>query len=277
MMQPLILGVLLLAVPGGEPYRVQQLGPASLWISHPVAQGKITLGLADELTIRIELDGADIRQTLAWVASPGWQTRRLDDGKQPRVVRLGLTPISPTINDLRLEPLRWKGGEAIWTPLPIAIRTSMSNPSLDDLRDITSIEVPQPSDLAWLWWLAPVLGAPILLLLWRYWPRSKHQALSPHAWLHRELDRLQRRQLQPASAIILLSRIVAEYLERRFEAPCRRWTTPELMNLVREKMPPEQVESLRTFFDACDAVKYGGAPVTDEDVRRLFKTREVIE
>ncbi|MGE3807139.1 MAG: DUF4381 family protein [Gemmataceae bacterium] len=143
---------------------------------------------------------------------------------------------------------------------------------LDKLRDITDIEhvPPKPESPQWPWWLAVALIVALPCFIGFYRAVRRHRArpvppLPAHEWALRELGRIQEQGL-PAKGDIehfhtLVCDVFRHYLERRFELPATRQTTPEFLNSVRdaEALAPHR-DMLVRFLDHCDLAKF--APVT---------------
>jgi hypothetical protein len=67
-----------------------------------------------------------------------------------------------------------------------------------------------------------------------------------------------------------LSALLRRYLAERFALPAPRQTTAEFVKTVTEiKITDEHQESLRTFLERCDLIKYAGVSPTVEESREM--------
>ncbi|MCC6235363.1 MAG: hypothetical protein IT580_22180 [Verrucomicrobiales bacterium] len=151
----------------------------------------------------------------------------------------------------------------------------------DGLRDIVDA-IPVVD-----WWQRLLYGGLALLALgllawfaWRWW-RARQERLSrpeppppplpPHLWAARELDYALRLLGDPDAFCTEVSRILREYLERRFgwNAPDR--TTEEFLGSLRAEstFTEDQRRTLGEFLAGCDLVKFARHDPTETELREL--------
>ncbi len=138
------------------------------------------------------------------------------------------------------------------------------------------------------WWQRILGGVLVLLALglaaylaWRWWrarqrrlaqPEPPPPPLPPHLWASRELDLALRLLGDPDAFCTELSRILREYLERRFgwNAPDR--TTEEFLHSLRQEavLGADQREALADFLGRCDLVKFARHDPTETELRELL-------
>jgi hypothetical protein len=268
---------------------VEKNGSATLLVDGTVDKGGISLELSDLLTIVLEVDGSktlEVKPTAKITSSKGW---RLAVVSPAAVVGLGkerqrwrqaftLEPLSPGALALQIDPLllredRGEDQKISWKPLEVRVVARIGSLDLANLRDPTVIEpVPPPPEariMSWLW-VGP--GGVVVVLLassffwWRRRPRPKtNQA---EQWALRELGRTLALQLPDQGKIdcfhTLLANVVRRYLERKFQLPARRRTTPEFLDVLQScrNLSASQQEFLRDFFTRCDLAKFAGASVS---------------
>jgi len=155
-----------------------------------------------------------------------------------------------------------------------------------DLRGIRGIETlpPKPPPRTWPAWLglglAGAAGAGVIA--WRYARRPRPGPVLPaELWALRELDVIEALGLpesgQSERYHTLLSSLVRQYLEMRFQMQAPRQTTQEFLASARQSpylAGPQQV-LLREFLQQCDIAKFARANLSAEDCRtaaRLART-----
>jgi hypothetical protein len=124
-------------------------------------------------------------------------------------------------------------------------------------------------------WLLPLILGAVLVLLGTVWLRWRRRLeappLPPGQWALRELERLERSGLPPASAAEIffarLSDVVRRYLAERFQLPAPRRTTDELLTAHAGHLVPTQRELLREVLQRCDLAKFARADASAEQCR----------
>jgi hypothetical protein len=288
----LVLGVLLTPLPfpgetgdrgataaaaSGTPTTLQKQGPASITTTAQVRDGQIEIRLSGTLQLTLALDNpagevkvpSPVTSSEVWKVQPGKPAQQKDTWQQT----FHFLPLAPGKHKLQLEALEYQNSDGTWKssswkPLDVTVTTEISKADLSELRDITDIEqVPAPPS-AWEWakWLAVgVAGIAILFTgtwLWQRRRRKTAPALTPEQWASRELERIRILNL-PATGELeryhtLLSNVIRRYLERRFQLPARRQTTPEFLQTMENASPlsPDQRAVLREFLERCDLAKF---------------------
>jgi hypothetical protein len=165
-------------------------------------------------------------------------------------------------------PIRVHAPAATTNPsvqVPVEVpKFAMSLASGDALRA-------EPETLpAWLWQSALVVP-PLVAIGWVFAWRALYPDAARLARMKR--NRAVRRALnalaavkggQAADSADRVVRIVIAYLHERFDLPYEARTQREIAEFLRKiKAPPERVEQASDLFQACDAARFGPAPVVD--------------
>lgn len=176
------------------------------------------------------------------------------------------------------------------TALPVvASETPPASPAVPklDLRPNVGPEEIPPS---WTWkgigGLILVTGSVVLAvwLLWNLWPRPRRSVHpSPVAIALAELDRLHKAlQSEPDSATVehlctTLTFVVRRYVERRFEFPALKQTTPEFLTSLSDRnvLPESGKEFLARFLNRADLVKFAHAPMTRTELEEWIEQAKV--
>jgi hypothetical protein len=145
-----------------------------------------------------------------------------------------------------------------------------------DIRDIHP-PVAIPSGWEWLWWtIGSVVALALLLLSLRYLrKRMAHLAIAPpipaHIRARLRLEEALALISQPKPFCILVSDTIRLYLEERFDFRAPERTTGEfLLELnATDLMSADQKESLSTFLESCDLVKFAKYEPTTTELLRL--------
>jgi hypothetical protein len=152
----------------------------------------------------------------------------------------------------------------------VAGAASPTEHSGDELRGNTGIEhlPPKPATSWWpLWVGVGLLGVTAAgLMAWRHGRRLlTAPEVPPYAWALKELDAIADRPLPEATAAeryhTLVSNIIRQYLEMRFQLHAPRQTTEEFLHAMRQspKLSPEQQTLLEAFLQRCDLAKFARA------------------
>jgi hypothetical protein len=223
-----------------------------------------------------------VTASIAWdvtVSAP--QTAALPQGRMRWQQSFRLAPLGKDDLPLPLEPLRFRAGgediEIIWKPFTLKVLTVVASPSMAGIKDITPpVQVPQPDE--WSWWLLAAAAA-ILIFFWVVVlvVRKRRKTAPPlpepaaDAWALAELQRLEKLAL-PASGQVeryhtLLADVIRAYLDRRLGVRTAERTTGEFLTALAEsgKLPAEQLDQLRRFFERCDLAKYARAAYPPEE------------
>ncbi len=176
-----------------------------------------------------------------------------------------------------------------WDAIDFEVTTQIAKADLSQLQGIPSIEPAAPlpvRDSTWLWWLALSAGVFItiaLAVLIRLGMR-KSAPRTPAQLALREWRRLMGMNL-PATGrserfITLLTLLVRRYLERQFDLPARRQTTPEFLSRAAQsdRLTVEEQQFLSTFLKRCDAIKFAGVDMPPDECSRLAEAaRQFLE
>jgi MYXO-CTERM domain-containing protein len=269
-------------------------GPATVVVDAPVANGSVTLTLADVLTVTVRVDGPktlEVNPPEPITKSAGWRLIEASpvaaavdlEGRHWRQSFI-LEPLAPGELSLQIEPLliRSQGDEfqkLSWRAVPVRVQTNITAAELGALRDPTVIEsLPEPAEAEpppWGWLGAGALLGLVALYLWRRRRRWRPSAMPAEARALRAIDRLLALRLPEQGKIerfhTLLANIVRRYLDRKLELSARRRTTREFLDVLRtsEKLADSQQEFLRDFFTRCDLAKFAGAGAAAADCADL--------
>ncbi|MBI4323762.1 MAG: hypothetical protein HY674_00700 [Chloroflexi bacterium] len=146
--------------------------------------------------------------------------------------------------------------------------------------DIRPVKAPVaiPTGWAWLWWTlgALVLGA-VLYRLWRYWQKKRHRPapeiiIPPHRRARERLRGALALLDQPEPFCVLVSDVIRQYLEERFELHAPDRTTEEFLGELQFNpvLSPTQKLSLGDFLGRCDLVKFARYDPAQEELKALY-------
>jgi hypothetical protein len=150
-------------------------------------------------------------------------------------------------------------------------------PQVSDLqlRDIKP-PVHIPSPYAWLWWTLGLLAlAALLYLAWRWWKNRPAPPppppVPPHQRALRALEAALQRLSEPREFCILVSDILRQYLEERFDFAAPERTTEEFLLELRAtpRLTEKQKDILGDFLQRCDLVKFAKYEPTEAELRDL--------
>ncbi len=273
----------------------QRNGTASLLVHAPVIENRLDLRLADVLKITLRVEGPrDLEVTIPdkITQSPGWGVREVSpagtfdlEGNRRRWEQtFTFEPLAPQTLGLQIEPLRVRvpGAEPVshsWKPLLVRVTSTITDPNLKELRDQVTLEMPplaRDSSANWPWIALAISALAVFFLGFFLWKKRQlaSPALPPERWALRELDRLRALGLAEQGRVerfhTLLANILRRYLEKKFQLPARRRTTPEfLQNLPSCSLDPGRQAFLRAFFERCDLAKFAAASATAAECRAL--------
>jgi hypothetical protein len=146
----------------------------------------------------------------------------------------------------------------------------------NDIRDIKPpVEI--PNGWEWLWW---TLGALVVFVLASLVWRQLHQRMTQvsvaplvpaHIRAKQKLQDALALISQPKPFCILVSDTIRAYLEERFSFRAPERTTEEFLRELGETslLSPEQKESLATFLESCDLVKFAKYEPTETELHGL--------
>jgi hypothetical protein len=143
------------------------------------------------------------------------------------------------------------------------VTTQAAAPIVNDIRDIKPpIEI--PNGWAWLWiTLGVLIGAAILFALWKWWQKRRTQIvfvppIPAHVRAKQKLAEALALISQPKEFCVLVSDTIRFYLEERFDFCAPERTTEEFLRELggTDLLLPEQKESLGSFLESCDLVKF---------------------
>jgi hypothetical protein len=159
---------------------------------------------------------------------------------------------------------------------------------LSQLKDRLAPEDPpgSPPEMSWWPWLAcTVLLAVVAVAVWRLRRRRTEPApLSALDTALAELARIEAQQLIEAGEIgqfhVLAAEAVRGFLERQYELPATRRTTPEFLDALRDdpRLTEEIRSALAEFLRRCDLAKFAGVCPDAEACRStLDLARRIIQ
>jgi hypothetical protein len=163
-------------------------------------------------------------------------------------------------------------------PPPSVAATNMGPADIHGIKE----PVPIPTGWEWLLWLLAVLALAFALrLLWKWWNKRR---LAPKAKAMVPPHRRARERLRAALDLIsnpyafcsLVSDVLRDYLEERFEFHAPERTTEEFLNelWVSERLNPDHKKSLEQFLTECDLVKFAKHEPDERTLRQLLETAE---
>ncbi|SPE63371.1 conserved hypothetical protein [Verrucomicrobia bacterium] len=145
------------------------------------------------------------------------------------------------------------------TSIPATAPGALTN-RLHDIKPPVEI----PSGWAWVAWvLGALVLAALLVWAWKYWQRRRAEVpavpvIPPHVRAKQKLSEALALINRPREFCILVSDTIRAYLEERFNFHAPERTTEEFLYELRETnlLTPDQKESLGTFLQRCDLVKF---------------------
>lgn len=149
-------------------------------------------------------------------------------------------------------------------------------PGTNTFRDIKPpVEI--PSGWEWLWWVAGILVAAILIAWLIWWLQRRKQAapsavvVPPHVRARQRLDDALALLSQPKPFCIAVSDAIRFYLEERFNVHAPERTTEEFLHELSgtNVLLPDQKESLADFLNRCDLVKFARYEPAETELRDL--------
>ncbi len=156
---------------------------------------------------------------------------------------------------------------------------TLSSTSVLSTNDLRAIKPPVviPSGWAWLLWvLAALVVAALLYWVWRYWEKSKAAVppvpvIPPHIQARQKLQEALALISQPKEFCILVSDTIRWYLEQQFQFHAPDRTTEEFLYELKETdlLTPDQKDSLGSFLERCDLVKFAKYEPGEPELRDL--------
>jgi hypothetical protein len=276
---------------GDEPVVFEHNGPAKLLLQVPQSNGGIALKLADVLKLTLQVDGPKTLEVQApdmISNSPKWRllerspaaTFALEKDSRRWQRTYTFEPLVPGALSLQIEPLliREGGGvfrKVLWKPVPVQVTTTITEPDLKSLRDPTVIEalppLPEARPFPWLGVGLGVLVAAVAALIYFRRRRTRAALVPAEQWALREFDRLRALHLPEKGKIerfhTLLANVVRRYLEKKFQLPARRRTTPEFLDVLQsaQKLSEPQRAFLRDFLRSCDLAKFARVDASEKE------------
>lgn len=197
-------------------------------------------------------------------------------------------------------PLRLPNGKTATTnPLKIHVMSTTTTGELSDMETVRDINY-EPLQWYDYWpWAAGAVAA-LSLLIWiiRRLNRRRPKAVAPaiavpvappvpqepaHDWALRKLRDLDQRELwqqkQVDSYYTALSRVVREYISRRFQLPALESTTDEIAAMLRQvSCQPEHINALRDLLGRADLAKFAKAnPTNDFHVKSMHAAQQFVQ
>jgi len=158
----------------------------------------------------------------------------------------------------------------------MATNQPVSIANATDIRDIAP-PVLIPSGYAWLWWTLAALAISITALwLWRRWRKRATQLpvippLPAHVRAKQKLQEALAFIAQPKPFVIAVSDTARWYLEERFNFRAPERTTEEFLHELQrtDRLTRDQKDSLGTFLQSCDLVKFAKYEPGETELRDL--------
>lgn len=146
--------------------------------------------------------------------------------------------------------------------------------------DIRPLKAPVeiPSTYGWLWWVAAAIVAGVVAwFLWRKLRARKSLAkpsvvLSPHRKAKDRLRTAHELMSDPYRFCSLVSDVLREYVEERFDLHAPERTTEEFMAELRvsTKLHSDHKSLLEDFLSRCDLVKFARFEPTQPELQSLL-------
>jgi hypothetical protein len=276
---------------GDGPVVFEHNGSAKLLLEIPQSGDGIALKLADVLKVTLQVEGPKTLEVQApdiISNSPKWRllgrspaaTFALEKNRRRWQRTYTFEPLVPGALPLQIEPLliREDGGvfrKILWKPVPVQVTTTIAEPDLKGLRDPTVIEplppLPEGSSFLWLGVGLGLLVTALAALLYFRRRRTRAALVPAEQWTLREFDRLLALHLPEKGKIerfhTLLANVVRRYLEKKFQLPARRRTTPEFLDVLQsaQKLSEPQRAFLRGFLQSCDLAKFARVGASEKE------------
>ncbi len=282
---------------------VQRHGKAVLLADHkPGEPWKVKL--SESLTLLMRIEGAgplDVEMARVPRPTDGWQLEAVgppkvttgEDGQTRWEQLFKATPLQPGQYPLTMPKVEYSEKDGApqpvtWQPLAIQITTRVAKVDLSEARDLTGIEelppavVPEPPWWPWLFALVPVLAVLAFVgLRWRRRPVAEPTARAVALRQLAELGKVPPATVEEARQLFArVSEVLRQYLEKRFELPATRRTTPEFFAALGQKspLPPGSQAALNDILVRCDLVKFAGVtPPAEECETVLGRARDFVE
>jgi hypothetical protein len=275
--------------------RVQEQGQASLWVMRH-GDGPLEVKLSATLTVAMRVEGEDplgVEFSEKDRRIEGWHLEKI--GKPTRKPVAGTkremweqifkaTPQQKGRADLPFPAVQITNKDGTtrdvhWTPLAITVTTRVTKEDAGEARDLAPIEeVPPPPAGSSLWWLWSLAGLPVVALAAWFLLRRKRRpepekspadiAVGQLAELTKwptvsptEVERLHTR----------LSEVLRRYLEKQYDLPAMRRTTPEFFAALSSTSPLANGHqaALSNILERCDLAKFAGVTPAGDDCRQL--------
>jgi hypothetical protein len=250
---------------------------------------QVTLTIEGLVPLEVELPGSVASPKELWLeqAAGPPETAALPNQRQRWRQRFRLEPLGTKEMPLQIAPLRFRAARAdvwqelAWKPVTIQVTTTVEEPSVKAMRDITPIEPVPPTESPPYALVAGAVAAVVLLLLLlritlRRRPRPIPE-LSASEWAARELDCIDALDLPTEHEVerfhVLVSDVLRQYVERRFGLPATGQTTTEFLERVRGStlLAAHQQEALREFLRQCDLAKFARAEFSPFECKALAR------
>lgn len=149
-----------------------------------------------------------------------------------------------------------------------------------NLLDIRPLKAPIeiPGSFGWLWWVVAALAAGILAwYIWRKFsfresPAKPAVMIPPHRKAKDRLRTANELLSDPYRFCSLVSNVLREYVEERFDLHAPERTTEEFMEELRTstKLRGDHKSLLEDFLSRCDLVKFARFEPTQQELQSLL-------
>jgi hypothetical protein len=278
------------ALAGSDPELtlIQSQGKASILVRNP-GDDPLKVKLSQTLTIVMRVDGTaplDVQFSQKTSSTPAWQLEAIGLPKTtvkggPGRIRWEQTFTATPLGDTGLQPLPLPAVQITenkdppqqvkWAPLPLIVVTRVARADISEARDLAPIEeLPRPQSTApplWLWISAGLGVCLVSASVWIVLRRRPQPALQPTAGelALKEFAGLRALPLLSPADIdrwhTRLSDVLRRYLEKHFDLPATRQTTPEFFASCTRSHPltDDQRELLTKILQRCDEAKFAAA------------------
>jgi hypothetical protein len=284
--------ILLIASPAVAGTIKQQQGPATLELHFP---GEVPrLGLADLLGVTLTIEGHESLRVRAPEQLPAGAPWLLVERSTPERQSIGtkrvrwqlryrFAPREPgkkipfQFPDVVVREKEDEDQQIQFKPIDWVVVTSIAAADSAELRGITGIEpVPEvkAAEIEWRWLALAVLGMGgiLLLVLLRFLVKRRfgrsHAQIALYEWQRLVALNLPE-QNRSERFITLLTLLVRRFLERQFNLPARRQTTPEFLRQIHQNpaLSHDERQFLTAFLQSSEAVKFANQPMTLDECR----------
>jgi hypothetical protein len=175
--------------------------------------------------------------------------------------------------------LNWMASNSSALILPAQSPAHADTNALEDIRAIKG-PVHIPSSYAWLGWLLLVVA--VAVAGWFLWKKLRQRKEAPKSAVSIPPHRRAKDRLRNANELLsdpyaycsLVSDVVRDYLEERFDLNAPDRTTEEFLDEMRasQALHPDHKALLEGFLSRCDLVKFARFEPTQDELKSLLES-----